>query len=189
MHSKTLITNSIPTTITINNHDHENPQMLDDFDQDEIVSHDHEPEIDNNPPDSFWISHQNVTNWLNHNTFIERKTSVKMVTSSRKFESNQVRSSQRSVSFNHKPKTTIIGFRPKPGHSSDNSKSKQNDHVGLFKNRSMPGKSCGVQVSEPRSPRVSCMGRVGSMRGRVRRTGFWKKVKTAILTRVRSGDR
>ncbi|KAJ0507230.1 putative calcium/calmodulin-dependent protein kinase [Helianthus annuus] len=192
---------SNPTINNDHDHDHNNksnglssisPQDSTDFDPGEIVLAD-EPAAEaagseNNPPDSFWVSHKNVTDWLNHNTFIERKASVKMVTGSRKFEPGQTRSNQRSVSFNNKPQATIIGFRQKPVHGSDG-KSKQtdrSDHLRLFKNRSVPGKSSGGPVPEPRSPRVSCMGRVGSMRSRARRTGFWKKVKTAILNRVRT---
>ncbi|KAK9071535.1 hypothetical protein SSX86_007963 [Deinandra increscens subsp. villosa] len=207
MHSNTLITNSNPTTNQNNDNNHTNysisisnsnsgsisppennihDQIHDDSDHDLIV-------IDNNPPESSWISHNNVTDWLNHHhtvhTFIERKTSVKMVSSSRKFDSSsdQTRTSQRSVSFNHKPQAaTIIGFRQK----QPDGKSKQINNDRLFKNRSLPGKSSsGVHVTEPRSPRVSCMGRVGSMRGRARRNGFWKKVKAAILTRVRTNKR
>ncbi|KAI3757167.1 hypothetical protein L6452_04701 [Arctium lappa] len=186
--------NSISTIDNYNDHD-ETPKILDDFnhydsDNDIVLDADADETGDNNPPDSFWVSNNKVSDWLHHHTFIERKASVKLVAVSRKFDPTQNRSSQRSVSFTHKPKATIIGFRQKPGHHADG-KSKPNeppDNVRLFKNRSLPGQSSVLQVTEPRSPRVSCIGRVGSMRGRARRTGFWRNVKTALLNRVRKGS-
>nr|GEU91843.1 serine/threonine-protein kinase pakA-like [Tanacetum cinerariifolium] len=190
--------NSLSTTSNSHNHDFDddnknNDQILNEFDDEEIVLvTDPEPGsvtiIENNPPDSFWVSNNKVNDWLNQHTFIERKASVKLVQASRKTDPTQTRSSQRSVSFNQKLQTTIIGFRQKPGHINEG-KPKPNDRPDsfrLFKNRSVPGKSSGlVQVTEPKSPRVSCIGRVGSMRGRARKTGFWKSVKAAILNRVR----
>lgn len=217
MHSQTLIPIPIPIPATNSDHEYEldtdaellnsistidnyndldeNPQILQDFDHydtDSEIVLDAEPDAggDNNPPDSFWVSNSKVTDWLNHHTFIERKASVKLVAVSRKFDPTQTRSSQRSVSFTHKPQTTIIGFRQKPAHHADG-KSKQNEppeNVRLFKNRSLPGHGSVLQVTEPRSPRVSCIGRVGSMRGRARRTGFWRTVKTAFLSRVRKSS-
>ncbi|PWA72424.1 hypothetical protein CTI12_AA253790 [Artemisia annua] len=189
--------NSLSTNNNSHNHDFDNDsgnndQILNEFDHEEIVL-DTDPDpggvtvIENNPPDSFWVSNNKVNDWLNQHTFIERKASVKLVQVSRKTDPTQTRSSQRSVSFNQKPQTTIIGFRQKPGHVNEG-KAKPNDRPDsfrLFKNRSLPGKSSGLQLTEPKSPRVSCIGRVRSIRGPARKNGFWKSVKAAILNRVR----
>lgn len=190
--------NSISTTDNHDDYDDENSQIHDEFDhadeENEIALDVVEPDAgdgsDNNPPDSFWVSNNKVTDWLDNHTYIERKASVKLVPVSRKFDpTTQTRSSQRSVSFNQKPQATIIGFRKKPPAHNADGKSKQcdrQDNPRFSKNRSLPGKSFFQHVTEPRSPRVSCIGRVGSMRGRARRTGFWKTVKTAFLNKVRS---
>ena len=186
------ILNSISTIDDYNDHDHnENPQFLDDFENYEIAGDAEPVDGDNNPPDAYWVSSNKVTDWLDQHTFIERKASVKLVAVSRNFDPTQTRSSQRSVSFTHKPKTTIIGFRQNPVHHAEGKGkgSEPVDKVRLFKNRSVPGQGRVLQVNEPRSPRVSCIGRVGSMRGRGRRTGFWRSVKTALLNRVRKGSR
>ncbi|KAL7584617.1 uncharacterized protein LOC111912132 [Lactuca sativa] len=176
--------------------DDENSQIHDEFDHEDEeneIALDTEPDAgggyDNNPPDSFWVSNNKVTDWLDNHTYIERKASVKLVQAARKFDQTKTRSNQRSVSFNQKPQATIIGFRQKPPSHNADGKAKQNDRQDnprFSKNRSLPGKSFFQQVAEPRSPRVSCIGRVGSMRGRARRTGFWKTVKTAFLSKVRS---
>ncbi|KAL4557436.1 hypothetical protein LXL04_035613 [Taraxacum kok-saghyz] len=199
--SDTDVLNSISTADDHHDYDEdENSEIHDEFqptdDADNEIALDVDPDgvgtaggSDNNPPDSFWVSNNKVTDWLDSHTYIERKASVKLVPVSRKFDPTQTRSSQRSVSFNQKPQATIIGFRQKPPAHSGDGKSKQSDRQdnrGFFKNRSLPGKSFFQQVSEPRSPRVSCIGRVGSMRGRARRTGFWKTVKKAFLNRVRA---
>ncbi|CAK9180653.1 unnamed protein product [Ilex paraguariensis] len=136
------------------------------------------------PPDSFWVPKEQELDWINHNAFIERKGSIKAVLS-QNFNSNSILSPQRSLSMNHKSKASIFGL-PKaqkycPVDVNLRRKCKEGK-VRLVRSRSEPDRKWLEQGTEPGSPRVSCMGKVGSKRGKGKRTGFWSRVKVVIWT-------
>lgn len=143
---------------------------------------------DNNPPESYAVCQSKVSDWLNnHNTFIERKASVKFAIS-KNLNPCQTRPSRRSVSLNQKPKLSIIGFRKKQVHQTE-TKSKNNDkpdNVKLFRNRSERGRDYCLLITEPVSPRVSCVGRVGSVRVPGRKAGVWRSFKAAVSNLVQT---
>ncbi|KAL4575315.1 hypothetical protein LXL04_022157 [Taraxacum kok-saghyz] len=145
---------------------------------------------ENNPPDSFSICQAKVADWLDHHTFIERKASVKFAVTKTQDFSTQTRSSHRSVSLNQRPKLSIIGFRKKQVHQPDGGKSSKHnekpENIRLFRNRSEPGRDYCLLITEPVSPRVSCVGRVGSVRVRGRKAGVWRSVKAAFSNLVQT---
>ncbi|XP_074341266.1 uncharacterized protein LOC141678780 [Apium graveolens] len=133
-----------------------------------------------NPPDSFWVAEDEELDWFNHNAFMQRKGSLKVILS-RKLD----HSSQRSVSLNHKPKTSIIGL---PKHAKTGGDGRQNQRVGnngklMFRSRSVPGENRVGHGSEPGSPHVSCMGKVRSRRNKNGKSRFWAVLKSAFVNR------
>ncbi|KAL8218337.1 hypothetical protein R6Q57_021710 [Mikania cordata] len=143
---------------------------------------------DNNPPDSYAVCETKVADWLDRNTFIERKASVKFACV-KTLDPCQTRSShRRSVTLNQRPKLSIIGFRKKPVQNND-SKSRRADgieNVRLFRNRSEPGRDYCLLITEPVSPKVSCVGRVGSVRVQGRKAGVWRSFKAAFSNLVQA---
>lgn len=160
-----------------------------DIDQENILNSNPDPFccMDNNPPESYSVCQAKVADWLNHHTFIERKSSVKFAVTKNQ-DSSQTRSSHRTISLNQRPKLSIIGFRKKPIQQTDG-KSKHNDkpeNIRLFRNRSEPGRDYCLLITEPVSPRVSCVGRVGSVRVRGKKAGVWRSVKAAFSNLVQT---
>ncbi|KAI3734614.1 hypothetical protein L6452_14086 [Arctium lappa] len=140
----------------------------------------------NNPPESFSVCQAKVADWLNHHTFIERKTSVKFAIT-KTLDPTQTRSANRAICLNQRPKLSIIGFRKKPIHQSEGKSKHNNDkaeNVRLFRNRSEPGRDYCLLITDPVSPKVSCVGRVGSVRVQGRKAGVWRSVKAAFSNLV-----
>ncbi|PSR98784.1 Serine/threonine-protein kinase [Actinidia chinensis var. chinensis] len=124
------------------------------------------------PPDSFTISKEDEIDWFNQNAFFERKGSTKISN----FNSNPHHSfqnfhnspSQRSL-LNSNSKASSIRFS-----NGNLRRSFKPESFELFRSRSEPG---GKPGSEPGSPRVTCMGRVSSKKGREKRTGLWANLR------------
>lgn len=139
-----------------------------------------------NPPDSFWVAEDEELDWFNHNAFMQRKGSLKVILS-RNFDPHSKPSSQRSFSLNHKPKTSIIGFPKTQKAYATADGGRRNHRAGnggklMFRSRSVPG--ANKVGSEPGSPTVSCMGKVGSRKGqKSKRSRFWGVLKAALLSR------
>ncbi|KAK9059832.1 hypothetical protein SSX86_020536 [Deinandra increscens subsp. villosa] len=150
--------------------------------------------MDNDPPESYAVCRSKVSDWLNRTSLIERNPSVKFACSKTQDPSQtqtqiQTQSGRRSVSITHGPKLSIIGFRKKPVRQTDG-KAKHYDRVEsvrLFRNRSEPGRDYCLLITEPVSPRVSCAGRVGSVRVvEKRKGGVWRSFKAAFLNLVQT---
>ncbi|CAI8614858.1 unnamed protein product [Vicia faba] len=128
--------------------------------------------IPDSPPESFFLSKDEETEWLDRNFVYERKESTKGNSNSGNLNpnstshsnSNSNTSSQRFA--NLKSKTSMIGL-PKPQKPSfidaKNRRNHKPSNIKLFPKRSA---SVGKSFAEPSSPKVSCMGRVRSKRGR-----------------------
>ncbi|XAR64689.1 Calcium/calmodulin-dependent protein kinase [Bertholletia excelsa] len=123
------------------------------------------------PPESFWLSKDAEFDWLNRNAFLDRKDSTKRNSNSMNpnvgLNSVSNSSSQR-FSANRKSKATMIGL-PKTQKTSyvDTTKYKSCNkppNIRLFPKR--PESVGKAPMAEPTSPKVSCMGRVRSKRGR-----------------------
>ncbi|KAK1416559.1 hypothetical protein QVD17_32350 [Tagetes erecta] len=181
-----------------NNNDQLDTELADhdienDVDHDLDVDIDYEAETyyctDNNPPDSYAVCHTKVADWLDRNTYMERKASVKFACG-KNMDRNRATGCRRPVSLNQRPKLSIIGFRKKPVHQTDKSNSKHNErleNVRLFmRTRSEPGRDYCLLITEPVSPRVSCVGRVGSVRVQGRKAGVWRSFKAAFSNLVQT---
>ncbi|XP_058740772.1 uncharacterized protein LOC131613075 [Vicia villosa] len=124
--------------------------------------------IPDSPPESFYLSKDEETEWLDRNFVYERKESTKGNSNSGNLNPNSTsNTSTNSQRFaNLKSKTSMIGL-PKPQKPSfidaKNRRNNKPSNIKLFPKRTA---SVGKSFAEPSSPKVSCMGRVRSKRGR-----------------------
>ncbi|KAK6944045.1 hypothetical protein RJ641_025147 [Dillenia turbinata] len=143
---------------------------------------DHSEKPQDSPPDSFWLSKDAELDWFDRNLFYERKESTKGI--SNPTHPNSTSNSQR---YSLKSKASIIGL-PKPQKScyaDCNTLRRNNRHSArLFPNR--PDKKPVVQVVEPGSPKVSCMGRVRSKKDRNRRSRSRRRSVEPALEKAKS---
>lgn len=130
------------------------------------------------PPESFWLSKDSEFDWFNHNAFLERKESRKGNSNSKNLNpsggnTGYSRSNSARFSVNMKSKAAIIGLpkTQKNTHVDSNRRQCRPANIRLFPKRSSSGNRApgAVPVTEPSSPKVSCMGRVRSHRCRSRR--------------------
>ncbi|GAB4856386.1 hypothetical protein Ancab_014306 [Ancistrocladus abbreviatus] len=171
---------------------------------DQIVQSDPIP-VPDYAPESFWLSKDAELDWLSENAFIERKGSGKGAPHSTNFNpnSNIISVSQR-YSVNLKSKASILGLPKTQKTTYAESKLRRNcrpPSIRFFPKRceTSTGKSA-VTVTEPTSPKVSCIGRVRSKKDRsrrmrnrqkqpepeIRRSRSAKKTKTGFWTNFRS---
>ncbi|KAL7247785.1 hypothetical protein ACSBR2_002655 [Camellia fascicularis] len=150
---------------TFSNDDGKQPPEAEEIDLPEV-----QPDF---PPESFWLSKDAEFDWFDRNAFYERKDSTKGNSNSANLNPHSNSSSQR-FSMNLKSKASIIGL-PKTQKTSyiDTTKLKnyKPSNIRLFPKRSESVGKSGVPVTEPSSPKVSCMGRVRSKRGRRKSSG------------------
>ncbi|XP_073146600.1 uncharacterized protein [Henckelia pumila] len=121
------------------------------------------------PPESFWLSKDAEYDWFDRNAFLERRDSTKGNANSASLNPNSNHSSQR-FSFTLKSKASIIGL-PKTQKNTFVDSSRRtcrSANVRLFPKRSTSAGKSTVAIIEPGSPKVSCIGRVRSKRGRRR---------------------
>ncbi|XP_073016613.1 uncharacterized protein [Primulina eburnea] len=121
------------------------------------------------PPESFWLSKDAEYDWFDRNAFLERKDSTKGNANSANLNPNSNHSSQRfSVAL--KSKASIIGL-PKTQKNTfvdAHRRTCRSVNVKLFPKRSSSAGKSTVPIIDPGSPKVSCIGRVRSKRGRRR---------------------
>lgn len=119
------------------------------------------------PPESFWLSKDAEFDWFDRNAFLERRDSTKgnsNSNSSKNLNPTAVSISSASQRYT-KSKPSIIGL-PKTHKTNFNNQRKcKTPSIQLFPKRTG---SMGKSGAEPTSPKVSCMGRVRSKRGRRR---------------------
>ncbi|KAI3667556.1 hypothetical protein L6452_42621 [Arctium lappa] len=128
------------------------------------------------PPESFWLSKDSEFDWFDRNAFLERKESTKASNSKNLNPSvNPTYSNSNSQRFsvNLKSKAAILGLPKTQRNTHVDSKYRQCKpaNIRLFPKRSSSGGRApgAVPVTEPSSPKVSCIGRVRSKRCRSRR--------------------
>ncbi|KAL7215369.1 hypothetical protein ACSBR1_027523 [Camellia fascicularis] len=141
------------------------------------------------PPESFLVHKEHELDWFNSNAFLERKGSTK-ISFSGSSNLNSISNPRRSfhsspshrLSLNSKSKSSIIGL-PKLQKSDRNlRRTSKPENVRMFRSYSEPGGKPVMHVPEPGSPRVSCMGRVRSKKGREKRTGLWASLRAIFGT-------
>ncbi|XP_021764937.1 uncharacterized protein LOC110729510 [Chenopodium quinoa] len=157
-------------------------------------------------PESFWLSKDAELDWLDRNAFLDRKDSGKGGPNSNSSSLNPVHVSAGSqrYSANLKSKASLIAL-PKPQKQNyaevKNRRHCRPSSVRLFPKRSEP---VGKPVTEPGSPKVSCMGRVKSRKGsrsgknrkkviepglvrnksvKERKPGFWKNFRSIFRSK------
>ncbi|KAG6433915.1 hypothetical protein SASPL_105534 [Salvia splendens] len=133
------------------------------------------------PPESFWLSKDAEYDWFDRNAFYERKDSTRA--NSIQFQpttSNPQRSSVKS-------KASIIGLPKTQKSAFVDSKRRacKPPNIRLFPKRS--GSSAGKPTAEPGSPKVSCMGRVRSKRGRRPRSNSLRKTNDKPAEKKKTG--
>ncbi|OIV92213.1 hypothetical protein TanjilG_31132 [Lupinus angustifolius] len=144
----------------------------------ETIAHDHESETHpDSPPESIWLSRDEEYDWVDRNAVYERKESTKGNSNSDPNYTNLNRnpnnqSNSRRFSSKFKSKASIIGL-PKPQKPSlietKRRRRRNSCSTTLFpKGSASVGKSVS-SLKEPSSPKVSCTGKVRSMRDRNRR--------------------
>ncbi|KAL7585506.1 uncharacterized protein LOC111882598 [Lactuca sativa] len=129
------------------------------------------------PPESFWLSKDAEFDWFDRNAFLERKESTKGNSNSMNLNPNvnpsHSNSNSQRYSMTLKSKPAIIGLPKTQKMTYVESKRRQCKpaNIRLFPKRSNSvGKALTtVLVTEPSSPKVSCIGRVRSRRCRSRR--------------------
>ncbi|KAI3749946.1 hypothetical protein L2E82_20567 [Cichorium intybus] len=129
------------------------------------------------PPESFWLSKDAEFDWFDRNAFLERKESTKGNSNSANLNPNvnpsHSNSNSQRYSMTVKSKPAIIGLPKTQKITYVESKRRQCKpaNIRLFPKRSNSvGKApTTVLVTEPSSPKVSCIGRVRSKRCRSRR--------------------
>lgn len=159
--------------------------VKDDLD-DEEKQPEHTPDF---PPESFWLSKDAEFDWFDRNAFLDRKQSTKGPNMT---NLNPVsNSSSQRFSSTLKGKT-LIGF-PKPQKASyvdSKRRTCRPANIRLFPAKRSESTLKAVTVTEPSSPKVSCMGRVRSKRrSRSRRSSEKsKKCEKNSLERSRSNN-
>ncbi|GAB4833379.1 hypothetical protein Ancab_031622 [Ancistrocladus abbreviatus] len=158
-------------------------------------------------PESFCLSKDAELDWVSENAFIERKDSGKGAAHSTNLNTNPIPNAQpvsQRNSANFKSKASILGLPKSQKTTYAESKLRRNcrpPSIRFFPKRcgTSSGKS-EVAVTEPTSPKVSCMGRVRSKKDRsrrmtnrqkqpeseFRRSGSITKNKTGFWTKFRS---
>ncbi|XP_059306085.1 uncharacterized protein LOC132057481 [Lycium ferocissimum] len=109
------------------------------------------------PPESFWLSKDAEFDWFDRNAFLDRKQSTKGIGPNTTNLNQGSNSSSQRFSSTLKSKASIIGFPKTQKATYVDSKRRACKPANILK-----------RVNEPSSPKVSCMGRVRSKRGRRR---------------------
>ncbi|XP_042029471.1 uncharacterized protein LOC121776332 [Salvia splendens] len=134
------------------------------------------------PPESFWLSKDAEYDWFDRNAFYERKDSTRANSNSISTHHAAATSSNPQRSFK-----SIIGLPKTQKTAFVDSKRRacKPPNIRLFPKRS--GSSAGKPTHEPGSPKVSCMGRVRSKRGRRQRSNSLRKTNDKPADKMKTG--
>ncbi|CAA3011316.1 Hypothetical predicted protein [Olea europaea subsp. europaea] len=141
------------------------------------------------PPESFWLSKDAEYDWFDRNAVYEHKESIRGNSNSTNLNPsinpNSNSSSQR-IPVHVKSRASIIGLPQTQKTTFVDSKRRycKQTNIRLFPKRSESVGKTADSVVEPSSPKVSCMGRVRSKRGRRRSNSLKKYEKSAEKTRI-----
>ncbi|KAF9598734.1 hypothetical protein IFM89_031402 [Coptis chinensis] len=133
------------------------------------------------PPESYCVSKEDEYDWYDRNAVYERKGSTKGNSSNNSNPTSSTSNSfSKRYSINLKSKASIIGL-PKPQKTCYlDRKSCNNKHpsnVRFFPKQRSRSANNNVPLTEPSSPKVSCIGRVRSKRDRSRRVRLHHRTK------------
>ncbi|KAL3327541.1 hypothetical protein AABB24_035293 [Solanum stoloniferum] len=157
--------------------------------KDEEKQSEHPPDF---PPESFWLSKDAEFDWFDRNAFLDRKQSTKGIGPNTTNMNPGSNSSSQRFSSTLKSKASIIGFPKTQKTSYVDSKRRtcKPANIRLFPAKRSESTLKSASVTEPSSPKVSCMGRVRSKRrSRSRRSSEKsKKCEKNSLERSRSNN-
>ncbi|XP_059298191.1 uncharacterized protein LOC132050866 [Lycium ferocissimum] len=120
------------------------------------------------PPESFCLSKEAELDWFDRNAFLERKESAKGNSNATPNLHPCSNSSSQRLSLTLKTKTTFFGL-PKCSSTVDSKrKTCKPANIRFFPTKRSESALKAVSAPEPVSPKVSCMGRVRSKKGRRR---------------------
>ncbi|KAG9159092.1 hypothetical protein Leryth_017556 [Lithospermum erythrorhizon] len=133
-----------------------------------VVPNTNEQQSHDVPPESFWLSKDAELDWMDQNAFFERKESTKGISSHHPQQTSASNSNSQRFSLNLPSKSAILGLPKTQKASFIDAKRRNANKPGntrLFPKRTgvVVGKPAG-SLTEPASPKVSCMGRVRSKR-------------------------
>ncbi|XP_060201192.1 uncharacterized protein LOC132629830 [Lycium barbarum] len=122
------------------------------------------------PPESFWLSKDAEFDWFDRNAFLDRKQSTKGIGPNTTNLNQGSNSSSQRFSSTLKSKASIIGFpkTQKATYVDSKRRTCKPANIRLFPAKRSDSILKAASVNEPSSPKVSCMGRVRSKRGRRR---------------------
>ncbi|KAL1549289.1 hypothetical protein AAHA92_17416 [Salvia divinorum] len=149
---------------------------------------DDDPSQNEAPAESFWLSKDAEYDWFDRNAFYERKDSTRANSNS----TQPANANSQRFSISLKSKASIFGLPKTQKTAFVESKRRvcKPPNIRLFPKRSESStRKPTASVAEPGSPKVSCMGRVRSKRGRRRSNSLKKpaeKPKTGIYSKVMS---
>ncbi|MCD7449704.1 hypothetical protein HAX54_001133 [Datura stramonium] len=170
---------------TLADRDGEKP-VKDDLDEEEK-----QPELPPDfPPESFWLSKDAEFDWFDRNAFLDRKQSTKGIGPNTTNLNPGSNSSSQRFSSTLKSKASIIGFPKTQKASYVDSKRRtcKPANIRLFPAKRSESTLKAASVTEPSSPKVSCMGRVRSKRRSRRSSEKSKKCEKKSLERSRSSS-
>ncbi|EPS72523.1 hypothetical protein M569_02235, partial [Genlisea aurea] len=141
------------------------------------------------PPESFWLSKDAEYDWFDRFAIYERKNSTRRSSISNPnhpLANPGFGSSSQRVSFALKSKPSIIGL-PKKANLKKKAVSKSASNArSLFPNQRSGSVGKSSTISEPVSPKVSCIGKVRSRRDRRRRS---KREETASAAAAAAAEK
>ncbi|KAI3471928.1 hypothetical protein Pfo_028616 [Paulownia fortunei] len=161
---------------------------------DVIPDEDDAPEVPPDfPPESFWLSKDAEYDWFDRNAFYERKDSTKGNSNSTNLNPHinpSSNSNSQRFSVNLKSKASIIGLPKTQKTTFVDTKRRtcKTANIRLFPKRSESVGKSTAPVAEPGSPKVSCMGRVRSKRGR-RRSNSLKRSEKPVEKSSNRGEK
>ncbi|GJX07973.1 hypothetical protein Tco_0195905 [Tanacetum coccineum] len=116
------------------------------------------------PPESFWLSKDSEFDWFDRNAFLSRNESINSMNSNHHNNLNSNPSSQRyNINQITLKSKHVIGLPQKTSYVDSK---RRPANVRLFPANKKNSPTVTVAVTEPSSPKVSCIGRVRSKRCR-----------------------
>lgn len=160
--------------------------------KDDLNAEEKEPEVPPDfPPESFWLSKDAEFDWFDRNAFLERKQSMKGIgPNPTNLNIPGSNSNSQRFSTTLKTKASIIGLPKTQKASFVDSKRRtcKPANIRLFPAKRSESTLKSASVTEPSSPKVSCMGRVRSKRSRRRSSEKKSKKREKSLERSRSSS-
>ncbi|GAA0175682.1 hypothetical protein LIER_41958 [Lithospermum erythrorhizon] len=147
------------------------------------------------PPDSYWVPKEDEKDWFDQNAIISRSSSRKLSFTgcpTHHVHQENLTPHRSSLSYNYtSSKAPFIGlpvghqkpYLPSGHHRHHKAVERRTNNPYFLRSRSEPGSKLVLQVTEPASPQVNCLGKVGTKKEKVeKKTGLWQNITTVFKT-------